>query len=138
MIHAGTRRDGDGILRSSGGRVLSATAIGVSLAEARAAAYRLVSSVELPGGQYRTLSAGNIHVIQSQGQVRVVFAEDITEHELRALLSSIGGTIVQGPSPLGVYTVGIPQPGNRSDLVRLVQTMRVHPKVRLAEPITVR
>jgi len=54
VIHAGTRRDGDGILRSSGGRVLSATAIGASLAEARAAAYRLVSSVELPGGQYRT------------------------------------------------------------------------------------
>jgi phosphoribosylamine--glycine ligase len=54
VIHAGTRRDGDGILRSSGGRVLSATAIGASLADARAAAYRLVSSIELPGGQYRT------------------------------------------------------------------------------------
>ena len=92
----------------------------------------------VPGGQYRTLSAGNDHVPQSQGQIRVVFAEDITEHELRALLSSVGGTIVQGPSPLGVYTVGLPQPGDRSDLVRLAQTMRAHPKVRLAEPITVR
>jgi phosphoribosylamine--glycine ligase len=67
VIHAGTRRDGDGILRSSGGRVLSATAIGASLADARAAAYRLVSSIELPGGQYRTDIAlkavnGEIHV----------------------------------------------------------------------------
>jgi phosphoribosylamine--glycine ligase len=54
VIHAGTRRDGDGVLRSSGGRVLSATATGPSLAEARTAAYRLVDSIELPGGQYRT------------------------------------------------------------------------------------
>jgi Putative zinc-finger len=89
-------------------------------------------------GQYRTLSAGNDHVPQNQGQIRVVFAEDMTEHELRALLTSMGGTIVQGPSPLGVYTVGILQPGNRADLVRLVQMMQAHPKVRLAEPITVR
>ncbi len=54
IIHAGTRRDGDGVLRSAGGRVLSATAVGESLAEARDAAYRLVASIELPGGQYRT------------------------------------------------------------------------------------
>jgi phosphoribosylamine--glycine ligase len=67
VIHAGTRRDGDGILRSSGGRVLSATAIGASLAEARAAAYRLVSSIELPGGQYRT----DIALKAAMGEIRV-------------------------------------------------------------------
>jgi len=54
VIHAGTRRDGDGVLRSAGGRVLSATATGASLAEARDAAYRLVAGIELAGGQYRT------------------------------------------------------------------------------------
>lgn len=54
VIHAGTRRDGDGVLRSSGGRVLSATAVGTTLAEAREAAYRLVDSIELAGGQHRT------------------------------------------------------------------------------------
>jgi len=54
VIHAGTRRDGDGILRSSGGRVLSATAVGDSLSDARDAAYRLIRSIELPGGHFRS------------------------------------------------------------------------------------
>lgn len=54
VIHAGTRRDADGVLRSSGGRVLSATAVGDDLAEARTAAYRLVESISMPGAQRRT------------------------------------------------------------------------------------
>jgi phosphoribosylamine--glycine ligase len=54
MIHAGTRRDGDGVLRSAGGRVLSATAVGPTLAEARTAAYRLVAGIDLRGSQHRT------------------------------------------------------------------------------------
>ena len=54
VIHAGTRRDSAGALRSAGGRVLSATACGDSLAEARAAAYRLVATIDLPGGQHRS------------------------------------------------------------------------------------
>jgi phosphoribosylamine--glycine ligase len=54
VIHAGTRRDGDGVLRSAGGRVLSATAVGATLAEAREAAYRLVAGIELSGSQHRT------------------------------------------------------------------------------------
>jgi phosphoribosylamine--glycine ligase len=67
IIHAGTRRDGDGVLRSAGGRVLSATASGPTLADARTAAYRLVDSVTLPGGQHRT----DIAWAAVQGQVRV-------------------------------------------------------------------
>jgi phosphoribosylamine--glycine ligase len=54
VIHAGTRRDGDGVLRSAGGRVLSATAVGETLAEARDAAYRLVAEIDLAGSQHRT------------------------------------------------------------------------------------
>jgi phosphoribosylamine--glycine ligase len=58
VIHAGTRRDGDGVLRSSGGRVLSVTAVGPDLDSARAGAYRLVDSIELAGSQHRTDIAG--------------------------------------------------------------------------------
>jgi phosphoribosylamine--glycine ligase len=54
VVHAGTRRREDGALVSSGGRVVSATAVADSLADARAAAYTLVDRIELPGGQYRT------------------------------------------------------------------------------------
>jgi len=59
VIHAGTRRDADGVLRSAGGRVLSVTATGSSVAEARTAAYDLVGQIELPGGQHRAdIAAG--------------------------------------------------------------------------------
>jgi phosphoribosylamine--glycine ligase len=54
VIHAGTRRRDDGAIVSSGGRVLSITAVGASLAEARDNAYRLAATVDLPGGQQRS------------------------------------------------------------------------------------
>ncbi|HET8582210.1 MAG TPA: phosphoribosylamine--glycine ligase [Jatrophihabitans sp.] len=54
VLHAGTRRRDDGAVVSSGGRVLSATAHGATLEAARDAAYKLVGSIALPGGQYRT------------------------------------------------------------------------------------
>lgn len=53
LIHAGTRRRDDGAIVSSGGRVLSATAVGTDLAAARSAAYALLDGLDLPGGQYR-------------------------------------------------------------------------------------
>jgi phosphoribosylamine--glycine ligase len=54
VIHAGTRRRDDGAIVSAGGRVLSATATGATLAAARDAAYALVDKIDLPGGQHRT------------------------------------------------------------------------------------
>ncbi|HSY15891.1 MAG TPA: phosphoribosylamine--glycine ligase [Jatrophihabitantaceae bacterium] len=54
VIHAGTRRRDDGAIVSAGGRVLSATATGGTLGEAREAAYALLARIELPGGQFRT------------------------------------------------------------------------------------
>jgi len=54
VLHAGTRRRDDGVVVSSGGRVLSVTATGATLAAARDTAYDLVGRVHLPGGQHRT------------------------------------------------------------------------------------
>ncbi|MFP1629415.1 phosphoribosylamine--glycine ligase [Streptomyces sp. 5K101] len=53
VLHAGTKRDGDAIV-SAGGRVLSVTATGEDLAEARERAYRAVSRIRLEGSQHRT------------------------------------------------------------------------------------
>ncbi len=53
VIHAGTRRREDGVVVAAGGRVLSATATGATLAAARQAAYALVATIGLPGGQFR-------------------------------------------------------------------------------------
>ncbi|MEU5214619.1 phosphoribosylamine--glycine ligase [Streptomyces sp. NPDC020807] len=53
VLHAGTKRDGDAIV-SAGGRVLSVTATGTDLAEARERAYAAVGRIRLDGSQHRT------------------------------------------------------------------------------------
>ena len=57
-VHAGTARR-DGTLVTAGGRVLAVTAVGTSVADARAKAYEGVSSIAFPGAQWRTdIAAG--------------------------------------------------------------------------------
>ncbi|MDT0478069.1 phosphoribosylamine--glycine ligase [Streptomyces sp. DSM 41014] len=53
VLHAGTRHDGDAVV-SAGGRVLSVTAAGADLTEARDRAYRALARVRLDGSQHRT------------------------------------------------------------------------------------
>ncbi|MGW1141891.1 phosphoribosylamine--glycine ligase [Streptomyces zhihengii] len=53
VLHAGTRQDGDAVV-SAGGRVLSVTATGKDLAQARERAYRAVARIRLDGSQHRT------------------------------------------------------------------------------------
>ncbi|WP_062389526.1 phosphoribosylamine--glycine ligase [Demequina iriomotensis] len=54
VLHAGTATDHTGTLLSNGGRVLSVTALGATLAEARERAYQGVDSIVLPGSHHRT------------------------------------------------------------------------------------
>jgi phosphoribosylamine--glycine ligase len=68
IVHAGTRRRDDGAVVSSGGRVVSATAVGATLDEARERAYELVGGLELPGGHYRS----DIALRAVRGQISVV------------------------------------------------------------------
>ncbi|OBS09655.1 phosphoribosylamine--glycine ligase [Acidihalobacter prosperus] len=53
LFHAGTRLDGERAV-SAGGRVLCATALGDTVAEARVRAYALAEAVSWPGKYYRT------------------------------------------------------------------------------------
>jgi len=66
VIHAGTRLV-EGTLVSSGGRVLCCTATGPTLADARTAAYDLVSRVRLAGSQHRT----DIAAAALEGRIRI-------------------------------------------------------------------
>ncbi|KAA0933757.1 phosphoribosylamine--glycine ligase [Streptomyces apricus] len=59
VLHAGTKRDGDAIV-SAGGRVLSVTASGPDLTEARARAYAAVGRIRLDGSQHRTDIAAKV------------------------------------------------------------------------------
>ncbi len=67
VLHAGTARNDDGAIVSSGGRVLSVVGIGEDLTAARAAAYDIIGSIRLPGSHYRTdiglaAAEGKIHL----------------------------------------------------------------------------
>ncbi|MFJ6844124.1 phosphoribosylamine--glycine ligase [Streptomyces griseoluteus] len=53
VLHAGTEQDGDAVV-SAGGRVLSVTATGEDLVEARERAYRAVARIGLDGSHHRT------------------------------------------------------------------------------------
>ena len=66
VLHAGTSRDDDGQLVSSGGRVLSVVALGDDLAQARERAYAAVDLVELDGGHHRT----DIALRAARGEIR--------------------------------------------------------------------
>ncbi|WP_406331231.1 phosphoribosylamine--glycine ligase [Streptomyces sp. NBC_00203] len=59
VLHAGTKRDGDAVV-SAGGRVLSVTATGTDLTEARARAYTAVARIGLDGSQHRTDIAAKV------------------------------------------------------------------------------
>ncbi len=53
VFHAGTTRDADGTLRTSGGRVLCVTALGESVKSARQRAYEHLGGIRFEGAQYR-------------------------------------------------------------------------------------
>ncbi|MFB7946655.1 phosphoribosylamine--glycine ligase [Kitasatospora phosalacinea] len=54
VLHAGTTPGPDGEVLTAGGRVLSVTAVGADLAEARAKAYAGVAEISFKGAQHRT------------------------------------------------------------------------------------
>jgi len=67
VLHAGTARNQDGAIVSSGGRVLSVVGTGPDLAAARLQAYAIIDSIRLPGSHFRTdiglaAAEGAIHV----------------------------------------------------------------------------
>ncbi|MFJ5273686.1 phosphoribosylamine--glycine ligase [Streptomyces sp. NPDC088358] len=66
VLHAGTMYDGDAVV-SAGGRVLSVTATGTGLTEARARAYTAVARIGLDGSQHRTDIAAKAAAESSAG-----------------------------------------------------------------------
>jgi phosphoribosylamine---glycine ligase len=67
LLHAGTARDAEGLLVSSGGRVLDVVGTGATLEAARDAAYRAVEEIQLEGGHHRN----DIALAATRGEVTV-------------------------------------------------------------------
>ena len=84
-------------------------------------------------GVYQTMSSGAPPLVTDQALLKVVFADDITEKELRGLLQGIDAQIVAGPSAIGVYTVRVSKAD--TDVQRAVTGLRAQAKVRLVEEV---
>jgi phosphoribosylamine--glycine ligase len=67
VLHAGTRLDSSGKIVSSGGRVVSVTATGQDLEQARSRAYEGVGKIRLEGGHHRT----DIALAAARGEITV-------------------------------------------------------------------
>jgi hypothetical protein len=68
------------------------------------------------------------------GQIRAVFAPNLTVDELTRIASETRLTIVDGPSESGVYTLDV-QPGAGQSIGDLIEALRGDPRVRFAEPV---
>jgi anti-sigma factor RsiW len=89
---------------------------------------------QLPGGQlFETLSNERPSVTANLPRLHIVFAEDITEREIRTLLQTQQGQLVEGPSMLGVYTVQLAAGGVQEQ--QAIINLRANAKVKLVEGI---
>ncbi len=73
-----------------------------------------------PAGSYSTVG-------RAEQTISIGFRPDVDEATLRGTLREIGGTIVDGPSALGLYTVAVPQQGPALDT--LLEQLRARPDV---------
>ncbi len=97
---------------------------------------RETAAVQTPAAEFRTLSdtAPEAPAAAPAGAVRlrVLFAEETSARAVRAILLCVGGRIVDGPSPLGVYTVEVPAGPAADPLEVVLDHLRAQPEVRFA------
>jgi anti-sigma factor RsiW len=99
-----------------------------------ALATTLLVGALVPTPGYQTLSSPDEPAATSAQRMRLVFADNITEKELRELLLGISARLIAGPTPLGVYTIAMnPSATNPLPIQQTLAQLRAHPKVRLAE-----
>jgi len=90
---------------------------------------------ETTGQDYRTLSNDVPARTADTPQLRLVFDDRLTSIEIRQLLDRVGGQIVDGPGPRGIFTVSLPHAARTDgeEAQAAVQWLRARPGVRLAE-----
>ncbi|MEQ8257020.1 MULTISPECIES: hypothetical protein [Roseovarius] len=69
------------------------------------------------GGTDFELAGGESPAASAEFTIRVAFAEDAAEAEIRALLLEQGLVIVDGPSAIGLYTLAAPDDAARAEAV---------------------
>jgi len=90
-----------------------------------------------PPAAYRTLTRSDVAVQADAPRLRVVFDDRAQTADMRRMLGTIGATVVDGPSPHGVFTIALRtvanDPPGEADAV--AEWLRAQPGVRLAEVV---
>ncbi len=68
-------------------------------------------------------------------RAHLVFYDNITERQLRALLLSVGADLIEGPTDGGVYTIAFPRAANAQAAAEALTTLRHSRRVVYAEPL---
>ena len=109
--------------------------IAATLAAVSMAALLMVVVVDQPAprGEFVTLTESSAQG-GSGPTLHVVFESGISEADMRDVLLAVDGEIVSGPTPEGVYTIGVAGHSDRSnDFGRMLRELRADPRVHLAE-----
>ena len=88
-----------------------------------------------PVAEYRTLTRNEPAVRADLPRLTVVFDDRMQAGDLRRMLGTIGGTLVDGPSPHGVFTVALRTAATDApgEAAAVAEWLRAQPGVRLAE-----
>ena len=86
----------------------------------------------LLSGNYRTLSDSE-NVVDRDNEIRVVFSKDTDEQQRDEILASVRGWIVTGPTPQGVYSVGL-ESKQSTKILKIIEQLRADAHVVFAEP----
>ncbi len=96
-------------------RIAAAMVLGIGL-------WQLAVVPNLPGWSAGTDRAYVPATDAVVGTVTVAFAPQATEAAIRALLQEVGATITGGPSALGLWTLGFPDPARREAGIRRLRS----------------
>jgi Putative zinc-finger len=85
------------------------------------------------GNNFKTLSDGQQDTT-SADEIRVVFAENVSQQQKDNILGRIHGQIIDAPTAQGVYTVKLNKEIAAKNLLSIVALLRKHNSVIFAEP----
>jgi hypothetical protein len=87
---------------------------------------------------YSTLGARSIELDDDTvAKARIVFEHDVTERQLRELLLAFDAELIDGPTPRGAYTIGMPRVTRSEELQAVVASLRQSKRVIFVEPVVV-
>lgn len=79
---------------------------------------------------YQTLSGPSVSPTLAPARLTVAFQEQATEAEIRDLLQRMKGTIIEGPSALGLYTIAVSgEEDPEQRIERALQNLQRHPRI---------